>query len=82
MVASGQYDAAIYPAPAFESVQKDLNLDIKLAGTIAKVPTFFVLNKKDTELKTKIDQALKELEADGTLSQISLKWYGEDLYKK
>jgi len=82
MVASGQYDAAIYPAPAFESVQKDLNLDIKLAGTVAKVPTFFVLNKKDTELKTKIDQALKELEADGTLSQISIKWYGEDLYKK
>jgi len=82
MVASGQYDAAIYPAPAFEAVQKALNLDIKLAGSIAKVPTYFVLNKKDTELKTKIDKALKELEQDGTLSALSVKWYGEDVYKK
>jgi len=81
MVASGQYDAAIYPAPAFASVQKDLNLDVKLAGSIGKIPTYFVLNKKDTVLKTKIDKALKELKNDGTLSKLSVKWYGEDVYK-
>jgi len=82
MVDSGQYDAAIYPAPAFPAVQKDLNLDIKLAASVAKVPTYFVLNKKDTELKTKIDKALKELKEDGTLSKLSVQWYGEDVYKE
>lgn len=81
MVASGQYDAAIYPAPAYEAVQKQLNLDIKLAGTVTKVPTYFVLNKKDTQLGKDIDKALKQLKADGTLSKLSLKWYGEDVYK-
>ncbi|MDD3224834.1 MAG: transporter substrate-binding domain-containing protein [Clostridium sp.] len=81
MVASGQYDAAIYPAPAYEPVEKQLNLDIKLAGTVTKVPTYFVLNKKDTKLGKDIDKALKELKADGTLSKLSVKWYGEDVYK-
>lgn len=81
MVASGQYDAAIYPAPAYEPVEKELNLDIKLTGTVTKVPTYFVLNKKDTQLEKDIDKALKELKADGTLSKLSLKWYGEDVYK-
>jgi len=81
MVASGQYDAAIYPAPAFASVQKGLNLDIKLAGSIGKIPTYFVFNKKDIVLKTKIDKALKELKQNGTLSKLSIKWYGEDVYK-
>ena len=81
MVASGQYDAAIYPAPAFPAVQKELNLDIKLAASVAKVPTYFVLNKKDTELKTKIDKALIELKQDGTLSKLSIEWYGNDVYK-
>lgn len=82
MVASGQYDAAIYPAPAFPGVQKELNLDIKLTGIVTKVPTYFVLNKKDTQLKDDIDKVLKELKDDGTLSKLSLKWYGEDVYKQ
>lgn len=82
MIASGQYDAAVYPAAAFPAVQKDLNLDIKLTGTVTKVPTYFVLNKKDTELKGKLDKALKELKDDGTLSKLSVKWFGTDVYKK
>jgi L-cystine transport system substrate-binding protein len=81
MVASGQYDAALYPAPAFASVENSLHLDIKLAGSVGKIPTYFVLNKKDTELKTQIDQALKELKQNGTLKKLAIKWYGEDVYK-
>jgi L-cystine transport system substrate-binding protein len=81
MIASGQYDAAVYPAAAFPAVQKSLNLDVKLTGTVTKVPTYFVLNKKNTELKADIDKTLKELKADGTLSKLSVKWFGEDAYK-
>lgn len=81
LIASGQYDAAVYPSAAFPAVQKSLNLDVKLTGTVTKVPTYFVLNKKDNELKTDIDKVLKELKADGTLSKLSTKWFGEDLYK-
>ncbi len=81
MIASGQYDAAVYPSAAFPAVQKSLNLDVKLTGTVTKVPTYFVLNKKNTQLKTDIDKVLKELKADGTLAKLSVKWFGEDLYK-
>lgn len=36
------------------------------------------MRKSDTELKAKIDGALKKLYADGTIKQISQKWFGED----
>lgn len=38
--------------------------------------------KGNTELKDKVEKALDELIADGTASQISIKWFGEDIIKK
>jgi len=38
--------------------------------------------KKDVELKAAIQKAINELKADGTLSKLSVKWFGFDAYKK
>jgi polar amino acid transport system substrate-binding protein len=35
--------------------------------------------KADTELRDKVDQALKDLKADGTAASISTEWFGEDV---
>jgi L-cystine transport system substrate-binding protein len=37
-----------------------------------------VLRKDETELKSKIDEAIKEIKKDGTLGSLSKKWLGED----
>ncbi len=38
-----------------------------------------LLRKDESELKAKIDKALQELKADGTLAEISKKYFGEDI---
>ena len=35
--------------------------------------------KEDTELKDKVWNAIKEMKEDGTLKEISEKWFGSDL---
>lgn len=37
------------------------------------------INQKNTELKTKVDKALCELMAEGTIKASSMKWFGVDL---
>ena len=37
------------------------------------------INQKNTELKAKVDKALCELIADGTIKASSTKWFGVDL---
>lgn len=39
------------------------------------------LRKDDEEMKTKINNTLKEIKSDGTATDLSLKWFGVDLIK-
>ncbi|USB33598.1 transporter substrate-binding domain-containing protein [Paenibacillus sp. YPG26] len=41
----------------------------------------FVLRKDEQELSDKLDQAIKELKADGTLAKLSIQWLGQDFTK-
>ena len=52
-------------------------LDAKLTNE----PVGIGFRKEDKELKEAVDKALDELKNDGTLSKLSLKWFGEDIYK-
>lgn len=40
------------------------------------------LRKDDTEMRDKINQVMQEMIEDGTASEISIKWFGEDLMKR
>lgn len=52
-------------------------LDEKLADE----PVGIGFRKEDTELKDAVQKAYDDLKADGTLSEISIKWFGTDVYK-
>lgn len=41
--------------------------------------TYLLVNKKEDKLAAELNEALKGLREDGTLSQLSKKWYKEDL---
>lgn len=80
-VASGEYDAAIYPIGAFLAIQKVLHLDLTTSDSVGLFPTVFLYNKNtDKKLIQEIDQILVTLKKDGTLTQLSQKWYLEDVY--
>ncbi|GGL51760.1 transporter substrate-binding domain-containing protein [Sporolactobacillus putidus] len=81
-VASGKYDALILPSNLGEAqIIKQLNLKIHTSAPVKVIPTYFLLSKKDEQLKEAVDSALKQLKSDGTLSELSKKYYGEDVFQ-
>ena len=79
-VDAGQYDALILPNNlGFNEIKAQLGLRVKAVETpVAINGTYFALSKDQADLAQKVDGALKTLRENGTLSQLSLKWYGED----
>lgn len=49
---------------------------------LTKEPMAIGIRKADTELKAAIDQALAEMQKDGTLTKISMKWFQKDITTK
>lgn len=48
---------------------------------LTKEPIGLGLRKSDKDLTAAINKALDDLKADGTLSKLSTKWFGYDIYK-
>lgn len=54
--------------------------DVKISGTIGEVnQQAFAFRKDSSDLAAEFDTALKELAADGTLAEISQKYFGTDV---
>ena len=79
----GQYDALIIPNNlGVEELAAKQGVELAAIKEPIKVnATYVVINKKEEKLAGEINDALKELRADGTLAKISTKWYKDDLLK-
>ena len=79
----GQYDALIIPNNlGVEKLAAKQGVELAAIKEPIKVnATYVVINKKEEKLAGEINEALKELRADGTLAKISTKWYKDDLLK-
>ena len=79
----GQYDALIIPNNlGVEELAAKPGVELATIKEPIKVnATYVVVNKKEEKLAGEINEALKELRADGTLAKISTKWYKDDLLK-
>lgn len=79
----GQYDALIIPNNlGVEELAAKQGVALAAIKEPIKVnATYVVVNKKGEKLAGEINEALKELRADGTLAKISTKWYKDDLLK-
>ena len=85
-VESGELDFSIIDVAMYKAYQDEYNLDIQAneipedeAKLIAdNLYAYYVLPKDQEELREKLDDALKELKADGTLTKLSKKWFGQD----
>lgn len=81
LVDKGKADAMFINVTTFNEIQKELQLDLKVAGIISKEPIWTVYNKENEELAKKIDEATVELQEDGTLSKLAEKWFGVDFFQ-
>ncbi len=75
-----EYDALVLPNNlGFNEIKQELGLKVKAVEEPVKINgTYFALAKGQEDLSAKVEDALKTLRENGTLSELSLKWYGED----
>lgn len=84
MVADGREDAALVYKDSFDDIQEELNLDVVMLDEAAtKLPFTQLINPEmegAEELAAAISDALVQLKENGTLSELSEKWIGFDMY--
>lgn len=81
-VSNGQVDAALTYKATYDSVMKDLGItNLTLTDVVMCEDTYMMFSKDQTELVAAVSQATKEMKEDGTLGEISKKWFnGEDVF--
>lgn len=82
-VSDGTYDALVLPDNlGYKEIIEELGLNVKIADDAVQVnPTYFAFSKDSADLLDKVNKALDELKADGTLGKLNEKWFGEDKLK-
>ncbi|MCI1239529.1 MAG: transporter substrate-binding domain-containing protein, partial [Clostridium tyrobutyricum] len=53
-----------------------------LSEKLTSEPMGIGFKKGDKELEESVQKALDDMQKDGTLSKLSIKWFGTDEYKK
>jgi len=80
-VSNGQVDAALTYQATYDSVIGELGIDnLSLTEVVMVEDTYMMLSKGNEDLRDAVDGALKDMIADGTLSEISNKWFREDIF--
>nr|WP_246506710.1 amino acid ABC transporter substrate-binding protein [Kistimonas asteriae] len=81
-VALGRIDAFVMDRLSAAELIKKSGLPLKLAGTpfetIENAMPFLKTPEADT-LRSKVDKTIASMRADGTLADISIKWFGSDI---
>ncbi len=80
---SGQVDATLAPAYWVDTVNKQFSSNlITNAEPVHNSDAYILFNKDETELKTAVDGALKELKEDGTIKKLCKEYLGGDYVPK
>lgn len=86
-VVSGRYDACIHNKADFVMAKEDRDYDLKLieipnADEIQIPYGYFLFSKGSEELQQKVDACLAEMRDDGTLTELCLRYFSEDMVPK
>lgn len=78
----GRIDALVCDAQVGQYyVSKDKSNYTILKDRLTKEPIAIGIKKKDKKLEEALNKALEDLKKDGTMSKLSTKWFGYDMYK-
>lgn len=82
-VGAGKLDAYIFGREQLLAMINDKGIPLKIAGEpfgSQPVGLPFKDNEKNRALIEEINEVIEQLKNDGTLTQISEEWYGEDMF--
>ena len=81
-IAQGKADATLHDRLTVGYFTKQRGELVELVGEpVTTTPVYFVFRKESEDLKNRVNKALSEMKADGTLTKISEKWFGSDFTK-
>jgi L-cystine transport system substrate-binding protein len=80
-VVEGRWDAAWGPLAAYNAIKDELNLPLKATEPIDYMPSYFMLNKDETDLLEKVNAALAELTENGWLGEHSAEVFGTNVWE-
>lgn len=80
-LSSGRHDAVITDFVTGKTAQKE-GFEIKAQQLINRSEQAIVLPQDNPELLKRVNEALEQLRENGTLTKISIKYFGEDITKK
>ena len=80
-VRSGEYDIYIHLLPVINLWDDSIKGGLQISDPLDVVPTYPIINKDEEQLRDDVDAALKTLDEDGTLSQISNDTFGYDVFE-
>lgn len=83
-VESGKYDALVLPSNLGQNeIIEQENLQIRVTDPVEIFPTYFMIHKSEENeaLLEAVNGALKELKEEGILSELSIEYYGEDVFQ-
>jgi L-cystine transport system substrate-binding protein len=76
---TGRVDATISTPFAVDFLNKAADAQQKVVGpALSNSKVYFLLRKDEEKLKSRVDEAVKEIKKDGTLTKLSTKWLGAD----
>lgn len=80
---NGRYDACIYNTTYVSSLTKEYGYhfnvyEIPNADEIEKPEAWILFSKTNTQLRDFFDEQLTKMKQDGSLSELSIKYFGED----
>lgn len=83
-VANGTVDAELTYQSTYESIVDEIGLADQLETTevVLVEDTYQMISKDKPELAERVSEALKSLKDDGTLGEISTKWFGSDYFEE
>jgi L-cystine transport system substrate-binding protein len=84
-VANGKYDYDVTNLHQYKKVVEE-NPDSDVAKktvyhSFAAIKAFDLFNKNQQDLADAYSEAIEKLRADGTLSELYVKWFGEDIFE-
>lgn len=82
MVANGQVDASLIYESMFEDYKAAGGVELGKTDVVLTESCYYMLSRDQQELADDLDAALKEAKEDGTLSELSVRWLGEDVFEK
>jgi polar amino acid transport system substrate-binding protein len=85
LIIGGRIDAVVTDKPVggyYIAKSESVNKYKILSGLLTEEPMGIAVEKDETELTTELQKIYDGLVADGTMTQLSMKWFGYDAYAK